>query len=117
SSRYALHCRLRVPGDRADPFFPLRPGRPTGTTPLEDSARLPAPRLAARAPNGIIRSPSPHSASKLPASCSSSYRAVRFVARAVYNTVVLSQYTKGGNLSFDLPIPFGRVKLIKSWGR
>jgi len=48
------------------------------------------PRLAARAPNGITRSRSPRSASKLPAPCSSSYRAVRFVARAVYNTVVLA---------------------------
>src|SRR6266704_4066560 len=89
SSRYALHCRLRVPGDRADPFFPLSPGRPTGTTPLEDSARLPAPRLAECAPNGITRNPSPLSALGLLEFSSSNCLVALSVVSSVYNTVVL----------------------------
>ena len=55
----------------------------------ENSARLPAPRLVAFAPSGIIRTRSLHSGSGLPDFCSNSFLAVHFVASLVYDTVVL----------------------------
>lgn len=70
--------------------FPLSPRRPTGATRPEDSAPLPTPRLAARAPNGIIPSLSQPSASGLPEPCSGSSPAALFVVRVSYDTVVLA---------------------------
>ena len=59
-SRHIMHCRLRVPGQRADPFFPLCPQRPYWTTRRQTATRLSGARFAAFVPNGIIRTRSPH---------------------------------------------------------
>src|SRR5271157_884888 len=107
SSRHTLRCRVRVPGDRAYPFFPLRPRGSTTATRREDSCPLPAPRLAACAPNGITHSPSPRSASRSPEPCSSNSPAAPFAARSVYNTVILG-YTRSGGafevITFYYPV-------------
>src|SRR5678815_5760506 len=55
----AMHCRLRVPGRGAEPFFPLSPGRLSRITSPRTSARLPAPGLASD-PSGIIYTQSLH---------------------------------------------------------
>jgi SRSO17 transposase len=70
-------------------FFPLCSSRSTGPTHPKNSARLPAPRLVAFAPRGIIRTRSLHSGSSSPDFCSNSFVAVHFVAFIVYDTVVL----------------------------
>jgi hypothetical protein len=86
-----VHRRIRLPGRGEKPFFPLCASRSTGPTHPENSARLPAPRLVAFAPSGIIRTRSLHSGSDSLDSCSNDLPAVHFVAHAVYDTVVLER--------------------------
>ncbi len=80
-----------VPGGRAEPFFPLSPRRPTGATRPENSAPVPAPRLCAPGPSGIIPTPSLHFVSESPDSCFSNSPAAPSAAPDVYNTVVLME--------------------------
>jgi hypothetical protein len=63
--------------------------RSPGPTHPENSARLPAPRLVAFAPSGIIRTRSLPSGSGSLDSCSNGLPAVHFVVGSVYDTVVL----------------------------
>ena len=96
SSRHAVHRRIRLSGSGEKPFFPLCSSRSTGPTHPDNSARLPAPGLAAFAPSGIIliRSLDPGSSSL--DFCPNSFLAVPFVVSVVYDTVVL------GHCAFSL---------------
>src|SRR6185369_5016664 len=58
SSRYLMPRGLWLPGGRKESFFPLSPSRQSWTTNARTAARLPAARLSAFAPSGIIRAPS-----------------------------------------------------------
>ncbi len=58
-TRHVVYCRLRVPDQREEPFFPSARARHVGLSAQEPSPDSPA-RVAASAPNGITRSPSPH---------------------------------------------------------
>jgi SRSO17 transposase len=57
-----------LPGRREEPFFPLSPCRSTGITRARATARLPTARPLHPPADGIIRTPSPHSAEPLRAS-------------------------------------------------
>ena len=61
-SRHLMYRSLWVPGRRAEPFFLLCPRRPCWTISPGAAAELSPARLAAFAPNGIIRTRSPLSA-------------------------------------------------------
>src|SRR5262245_36058947 len=54
SSRHSLHRGLWIPGGRTESFFPLSPDRQSWTTSSRAAARLPAARIAAFVPSGII---------------------------------------------------------------
>src|SRR5215470_11763765 len=85
-----MHRGLWLLGCGKEPFFPLCPCRTAGPTRPENSARLPPPRHTAYAPSGIIHIRSQHSVSGLQDFCSNSLHAAHFVARNVYDTVVLA---------------------------
>lgn len=80
SPRHAVHCRVWVPGRRAEPFFPLRARRRSGTICPRDPAGLPPTGLASD-PSGIIHCRSQRSESCWPAICSGVSLSVRFVDR------------------------------------
>src|SRR5215470_18006614 len=84
-----MHRGLWLLGCGKEPFFPLCPCRTAGPMRPENSARLPPPRHTAYAPSGIIHIRSQHSVSGLQGFCSNSLHAAHFVARNVYDTVVL----------------------------
>src|ERR1700680_774247 len=89
-SRDPLHRSVRIPGSRAEPFFPLTSRRPCWITSPEAPAGLPAARRRdAFAPNGIILNPSQVYVLRLRGTYQVSFPIVRFAARFVYNTVVL----------------------------
>src|ERR1700680_3145168 len=89
-SRAPLHRSVRIPGSRAEPFFPLNSRRPCWITSPEAPAGLPAARRRdAFAPNGIILNPSQVYVLRLRGTYQVSFPIVRFAARFVYNTVVL----------------------------
>jgi len=71
-SRYIMYCRLWVPGQRAEPFFPLSPRRPCWIINPGAAAGLPPTWVAASAPNAIIPAQSLRCGLSPPASCSGS---------------------------------------------
>src|ERR1700680_1834334 len=90
-SRDPLHRSVRLPGSRAEPFFPLNSRRPCWITSPEAPAGLPAARCRdVFAPNGIILNPSQIYVLRLRGTYQVSFPIVRFAARFVYNTVVLA---------------------------
>src|ERR1700674_557277 len=89
-SRDPLHRSVRLPGSRAEPFFPLNSRRPCWITSPEAPAGLPAARCRdVFAPDGIILNPSQVYVLRLRGTYQVSFPIVRFAARFVYNTVVL----------------------------
>src|SRR5262249_38710721 len=89
SSCHPLHCGLRVPGRRTEPFFPLRSRRPLGLTQSRNTAAILPSGLARFARNGITRGRLQPCAKPLPAYCSDNCRVVLFVELHFYNIVVL----------------------------
>src|ERR1700683_2716844 len=66
SSCHLMHRCLRLPGGGTKSFFPLFTHPPTGAMRPAISARVQAPRLAVRAPNVIIPTPSQPCESRSP---------------------------------------------------
>src|SRR5215831_18362300 len=91
SSCHPLHCGLRVPGSRTEPFFPLRSRRPLGLTPSRNTAAILPSGLARFAWNGITPGRSLLCGKPLREFCSGNCRVVPFVGLLVYNIVVLSR--------------------------
>jgi len=76
-SRHLVHRRLRVPDQRAEPFFPLHPRRPCWTISPGVAAGLSPARVAASAPSDIIRTRLPRSTSRSRAKCCGNYLIAR----------------------------------------
>ena len=68
-SRHLMYSGLWIPGGRTESFFPLSPGRQSWATSPRTADGLPAARLAACVPSGIIRVRLLLSASSLPVTC------------------------------------------------
>src|SRR5215471_1527255 len=88
-SRDPVHRRVRLPGSRKEPFFPLNSRRLCWITSPEALAGLHAARRHdASAPNGTIPTPSQVYVLRLRGTYPVSFRIFHFAAHSVYNTVV-----------------------------
>src|SRR5262249_12851240 len=95
-SRDPVHRRVRLPGSRKEPFFPLNSRRLCWITSPEAPAGLHAARRHdASAPNGTIPTPSQVYVLRLRGTYPVSFRIVHFAAHSFYNTVVLEELLRG----------------------
>src|SRR5215831_17460323 len=95
SSCHPLHCGLRVPGSRTEPFFPLRSRRPLGLTQPGNTTPIPPSGRARFARSGITRGRLLPCAKPLRAYCSGNCRVAPFVELHFYNIVALEAPFQG----------------------